>query len=385
MRSVVAMVLHVVLGGALAVPVVAGAVEGAESVPRLASDLAANTTEQNASPIRDLNAVVVSGHHPGPGLWKVVSDDGHALWVLGTVEPLPRDLQWQSAEVEAVIAQADEVLSAPGIAVYWDLGFFSSLALLPSALRVRRNPDGKELEDVLPADLHSRWLTQKERYLGWELSVERWRPMFAADKLHKAALKKHGLGEGVIRQQVRQVLEVAGLKPTPVIARADVDEPRSLVREYNRTGVNDVACMEGTLRQLEAGIPRLVARANAWATGDVDVLRSLPAQHIDRGCISAVLESDFAQRHGYGDIGHRVRSLWLEQTERALASNAVTFALLPMDEVLSADGMLAALVGRGYRLESPGDTAPVGSDIDATDPADALIGGTRDRANPQVP
>jgi len=334
MRSVVAMVLNAVLAGGLAAPAMADEA-GVEA------------------PIRDLEAMVVTGVQPGPGLWKVVGADGHVLWVLGTVEPLPQQMQWRSTEVEAAIAESDEVLWEPGFAMHWDIGFFSGLALLPSAMRVRRNPDGAELGDVLPADLHARWLEQKARYLGWEMSVERWRPMFAADKLQKAALKEHGLGEAVARGQLRRMIEDAGIEPTTVNVRTDVDEPRQLVREYNRTGVNDVACMEGTLQQLEAGMPRLVARANAWATGDVETLRRIPAHGVDRGCITAVLESDFARQKGYGDIAERVRTLWIDEAERALGANAVTFALLPMDEVLSADGMLAGLVARGYRLLSP--------------------------------
>lgn len=336
MRSVVAVVLGAVLAGGFAVPAMAG-----EAV--------------DDAPIRDLEAMVVTGVQPGPGLWKVVGDDGHVLWVLGTVEPLPRQMQWRSTEVEAAIAQSGEVLWEPGFAMHWDIGFFSGLALLPSAMRVRRNPDGQTLDDVLPAGLHARWLEQKERYLGWEMSVERWRPMFAADKLHKAALKENGLDGEVARQQLRRMVEDAGIKATPVNVRTDVAEPRQLVREYNRTGVNDVACMEGTLQQLEAGMPRLVARANAWATGDIDTLRRIPAQRVDSGCISAVLESDFARRQGYGDLAGRVRTLWIAEAERALGANAVTFALLPMDQVLSADGLLAGLVARGYRLLSPGD------------------------------
>lgn len=345
MRSVVAVVLNAVLAGGLAAPAMANeaVIAGSDGRQAVAAD----------AQIRDLGAVVVTGVQPGPGLWKVVGGDGHVLWVLATVDPLPQQMQWRSNEVEAAIAQSDEVLWEPGISMHWDIGFFSGLALLPSAMRIRRNPDGQTLDDVLPGDLHARWLEQKERYLGWEMGVERWRPMFAADKLQKAALKEHGLGEAVARQQLRRMIENAGIEPTPVNIRTDVDEPRALVREYNRTGVNDVACMEGTLQQLEAGMSRLVARANAWATGDIDTLRGIPAHRVDRGCISAVLESDFAQRQGYGDIAKRVRTLWIEQAERALAANAVTFALLPMDEVLSVDGMLAALVARGYRLLSP--------------------------------
>lgn len=357
MRSVVTVVLHAVLAGGITAPAWAAT----EAPGGQAGNGTGHPTESVEGVIRNLGAVTVSGVQPGPGLWKAVAGDGHVLWVLGTVEPLPLDLQWRSTEVEAVIAQAGEVLSAPGIAVYWDLGFFSSLALLPSALRVRRNPDGEELEDVLPPDLHQRWLAQKQRYLGWELSVENWRPMFAANKLHKAALKQHGLDEGLAQQQVGRMVAAAGLKQTSVIVRTDVNEPRSLVREYNRTGVNDIACLEGTLQQLESGMPRLVARANAWASGDIDTLRNIPADRIDRGCISAVLESDFAQRQGYGDVAQQVRTLWIEQAERALAANSVTFALLPMDEVLAADGMLAGLVDRGYRLVPPGGAAPEGA------------------------
>jgi hypothetical protein len=349
MRTIVAMVLQAVLAGAVAAPAAAQGLEAAAPATRMP----APADPVGSSAIRDLDSVVVTGTQPGPGLWKVVGDNGHVLWVLGTVKPLPRDLQWQSAQVEAVIAGADEVLWEPGFAVHWDIGFFSGLALLPSAMRIRRNPDGKELQDVLPRDLHERWLAQKERYLGWELSVERWRPMFAAHKLHQAALEKHGLGDGVLGSQLRQAASAAGLQPTPVNVRTDVDQPRRLIREYNRTAINDVACMEGTLKRLESGIPHLVTRANAWATGDIEILRRLPEQHVDRACIESVLDSEFAQRHGYGAIGQRVRALWLEQAERALAANRVTFALLPMDDVLSPDGMLSDLVARGYRVEPP--------------------------------
>lgn len=350
MRSVVAVVLGAVLAGGFAAPAMAG---------EAAMD----------APIRDMEAMVVAGVQPGPGLWKVISDEGHVLWVLGTVDPLPLDMQWRSAEVEAAIAQSDEVLWEPGFAVHSDIGFFSGLALLPSALRIRRNPDGRTLDDVLPPDLHARWLEQKERYLGWEMSVERWRPMFAADKLNKAALKEHGLGESVAVGQLQAMFKAEGIKPTLVNVRADVEEPRELVRAYNRTAVNDVACMERTLQQLEAGMPRLVARANAWATGDIDTLRSLPAPSVDRACLGAVFESEFAKSRGYGDVGERVRTLWIDEAERALGANAVTFALLPMDEVLAADGMLAGLVTRGYRLLSPEDAAPGEEEVDGEEDA----------------
>ncbi|MGV7186159.1 TraB/GumN family protein, partial [Xanthomonas axonopodis pv. bauhiniae] len=50
-----------------------------------------------APAVVDLEAMVVRGVQPGPGLWKVSKGD-HVLWILGTLSPLPKDLEWQATE-----------------------------------------------------------------------------------------------------------------------------------------------------------------------------------------------------------------------------------------------------------------------------------------------
>lgn len=65
-------------------------------------------------PVVDLEAMVVRGVQPGPGLWKVSKGD-HVLWILGTQSPLPKRLQWQSSEVETIIGQSQQVLMAPTV------------------------------------------------------------------------------------------------------------------------------------------------------------------------------------------------------------------------------------------------------------------------------
>src|SRR5688572_26911848 len=58
-------------------------------------------------PIRDVEPVVVSGALPGPGMWKVRKGE-HTLYVLGTMSPVPRGMDWTSGDVEKVLAEADE-------------------------------------------------------------------------------------------------------------------------------------------------------------------------------------------------------------------------------------------------------------------------------------
>lgn len=131
-----------------------------------------------ADSVADLPAVMVSGVQPGPGLWRVSRGD-HVLWILGTMSPLPKHMQWQSREVTQRVLESQEVLQPPALDVDTSVGFFSKLALLPRLIGMRNNPDGATRAQVLPSPLYARWQVLKARYVGSNPSVERWRPLFA--------------------------------------------------------------------------------------------------------------------------------------------------------------------------------------------------------------
>ena len=303
--------------------------------------------------IRDMAPIVATGVQPGPGMWKVHGPDGHVLWVLGTVSPLPGGLEWKSDDVEAVIARAGVVLGAPSLVVNADVGFFSGMALLPAALRARKNPDGAELEDLLSDTQYARWAALKDQYLGWEWGIERWRPMFAAEKLFNAALEKHGMQRDVVDTVVANAAETAGHAVTPVMLKLTIDEPRELLKDMRHADLGDVACLDHTMTAIERRMPVLVARANAWATGDTGMLAQLPGADAESDCLMALFDTAFVERQGVGDIPRQVQDIWLEAAEGALAEHETSFAVLSMDSLLATDGYLAALAQRGHRVEAP--------------------------------
>ena len=144
-----------------------------------------------------LEEVLVTGQQPGPGLWRVTRADdphGHVLWILGNYSPLPKRMTWRSAELSGVLAGTAEsqAVLAP-VSVSASAGPLGGITLLPSLIGVRSNPDDKRLQEVVPADLYARWLPLKARYLGKNDGVEDWRPIFAAQELYRAALKKNDL------------------------------------------------------------------------------------------------------------------------------------------------------------------------------------------------
>lgn len=304
-------------------------------------------------PIRDLAAVEVSGAQPGPGMWKVSKGD-HVMWVLGTLSPLPREMEWQSRDVEQVMAEAQGVLDPPMIAFGADIGFFGQLALVPSLLGVRKNPDDAVLQEVVPPEAYARWLPLKARYLGRDRGVEKMRPIFAAMELYEAAIDKSGLvRSGVIGPVLEKAVKRHGIKRTRPRLEVSVAKPRSALREFRRARLSDLECFDKTLLHLERDLDSMMARGTAWATGDIELLRSLPQGDQNQACEDAAMLSDIALKLGPANPRADLEKLWLDAASKALATNRVTFATLPMREVLKADGYLAKLALRGYRVEAP--------------------------------
>ena len=61
---------------------------------------------------------------------------------------------------------------------------------MPSAFKAAKNPDGAMLNDVLTPEAYATWLRLKQKYLGDDDDIEKYRPMIAEDKLNTAIGKK---------------------------------------------------------------------------------------------------------------------------------------------------------------------------------------------------
>ncbi len=321
--------------------------------PAFGQSGAASAPPPTSSNVANLNPVVVSGVQPGPGLWKVSKGD-HVLWILGTLSPLPRRMTWQSQQVADVIAGSQQVLLAPSIKMKLDVGFFGKLFLLPAAYSARKNEDGKTLQQLLPPAQYVRWLVLKQQYLGNDRGIERWRPIFAAQELYGKALKANGLNNsGGVVSSVEALARQHGIKPTPVVYQTVIEQPRAAIKAFTASGLDDTACFSHTLDSIEHDLPTMTARANAWASGDLQTLQQLPDSDRRDTCVAALTSAGFAHKLGLDDLPTRLRDAWLAAARAALAHNAQTFALLPIDQLLSPDGWLARLKALGYAVESP--------------------------------
>jgi hypothetical protein len=319
----------------------------------------AQTTEEPP-----LEEVVVTGEYPGPGMWKVTrpgDSAGHELWIVGDPPPLPKRLKWKSNAVEAVAMRSQEILLDAAVRMDPDekIGIFRELSLLPAALKARKNPDETTLKDHLPPELYARWLVQKKRYLGSDSGIEKWRPIFAADKLRREAFDELGLRE---RGMVWEVVGKLAKKQKIATTTPDLhfvfhtDDLKSKIKEFSREPLADTECFAVTLTLTEAVADTATEerRARAWATADLETLNSLavlPNPYVP--CAMAVLGSQVAREILPADIREQLYKSWMDAANKALAANQTTLAIVPLEKLTREGGYLERLRAQGYEIKAP--------------------------------
>lgn len=289
--------------------------------------------------------VVVTGERSGPRLWQVTNGE-RELWILGVLDPLPKKMQWHSQEVIALLSESQAVLM-DRTDVSPDAGLFAKLGLYLQWRRLQKNPQGRTLSEVLPAEVYARFAVLEKRYAAGD-GLDKLRPIMAAARLYQKAVASIGLeSRRAVSRQVEKLAKQHDLKPQTV--SITVTEPRDLLESLNKIPLDaEVHCLEATLRGLETDVGVLTERANAWALGDVAALRRLLATEERSACWDVILSVPKVK-----ELSAVADRQWLERAESALQRNRSTLALRSMRDVLSPGGVLAQLRAKGYQVIGP--------------------------------
>ena len=322
----------------------------------LAALLAAGpvTPTDRARPVQQLPKVDVVGKVPSPPIWELRRGD-KTLWIVGTLYPVPKDIDVDRSEIQRRIAQSQVVIGPMGLSVGEEIGAFRTLFLVPSLLKARNNPGGRTLQEVLPPATFARWSAAKAKYIGRDRDIEKRRPLYAAFELFDAALKRQGLApvefldiEKLAKRQRKPVRD-----PRVVL---EVESPRKALKQFHATALPDVQCLEETLDRLDTDLGAMRARAEAWAIGDLEGMRQLPYREQFDTCVAALGANDLARKRGIGDVKGQVEGRWLVEVRKALREHDRVLATQPVRRMLSGEGPIAALQSEGYVLVPPEQT-----------------------------
>jgi uncharacterized protein YbaP (TraB family) len=290
--------------------------------------------------------IEVTGERAGPRLWRV-SNGEHVVWLLGTLDPLPKQMVWRSHELESVLDEVKQVVpSRPDVDL--DAGPITLLRTWLQWRRVQKLPDNATLQTWLSPALYSRWSAMKARYQMRDKDIDRQQPILAALNLYRRAMDVSKLGTGTGIE--KSVLKLARQHKVRIAQTSlKVTDPRGLVTELGEIPkAAQLACLDAVLAKLEKDVDTLKAQANAWALGDVTTLRSLPYPREIEECQSTLENS--------GDMKQLIAETnrgWNAAVENALTRGPPTLAIAPIYELLKPEGTLARLAARGYRVEGP--------------------------------
>lgn len=308
--------------------------------------------------IRQLGTVLVTGVKPGPGMWRV-SNGSHVMWLLGTVSPLSKKLEWQSTEVSAVLESANAIIAPPGAEADISAGDVVKMAMLArSANKATKLPGRQTLKAVLPADTYAQWTRLTEKYSFNSPKSERLRPVFAAQDFYYGAIDHAGFTRSnVIWNTIRNSAVERNL---PIIEtkiryplEIDSNKYKAGIQSLSSSTMGDVACFDETMNNIDKMIEDFSKISNSWAVGDVEELERSKFSEINSPCKSyydSVM--GFQQRES---LASEQDSSWIAVAERALSSHAVTIAVLPLYDMLKPGGYLEVLRSKGYLVQSPDD------------------------------
>jgi len=297
--------------------------------------------------------IVVQGARATPAIWELRKGN-KTLWILGTLYPVPKGVDWDPAPIRIRVAVSQVVLGPMGMSVGENIGFVRGLFLLPALRRSRFNPDGRTLHDVLPPATYARWESARARFLPEADDVERFRPIYAAFELDNAAIARAGLEPPRRKSIVEEAAKHYGVPIVDVRLKVRIDAPRKALKQFNASQLDDARCLEETLDRIDHDLVKMRERAEAWAAGDVERLRTLPVREQWETCLTAFGSTDVARQHGVSNVPRQMEARWLAEARKALATHDRVFSTLPVSLLLRPDGLLGALRKDGYVVIAEG-------------------------------
>jgi uncharacterized protein YbaP (TraB family) len=288
-----------------------------------------------------MDEVVVTGERTGPGMWHVHHGSAQ-LWILGSLSPLPKGITWKANEVERVLDSTNRVLVPKPL----EIGIVRILWLLITERKLLMVQGGKRLKDVLPPTLYARFAPLRTKYTDEPDKWERYRPIIATAFLQQAAFHQVGLSARLDLGAAVRTLAKKHHVPVDEVKIAGVGDVLEALKTMQPSTEN--TCVEASLVTIESGLPRLIDRAQAWATGNVERIENLPEPAEVNACLAAL---DTGAKTG--DLIARVRRTWLDSMERSLQGSGVTLAVVNMDMLLGHAGLLEELRTKGYEVEAP--------------------------------
>ena len=148
----------------------------------------------------------------------------------------------------------------------------------------------------------------------------------------------------------RAVAKLARERKVKIVTPAvKIEDAKGTLAEVGQLPLDaEIVCMSALLGRIESDLATARRRAEDWAVGDVEALRSRRGAQRQESCWEALLTSP-----KLAAVLRDFDAAWLRTVTQSLEQHPVTLAVVPFGELYAPDGVLATFRARGYEIDEP--------------------------------
>lgn len=283
-----------------------------------------------------LEVVVVTPHKPGPLMWRVSKGDA-SVYLIGLVDPVPKDLAWDSSAVADALKGARFLLLNAQASVglvegLWFMTWHSDSVYLP---------DDTPMESTLPDALRARFVFVRDKIHRDAARYSDLRAPLAALRLEGDFFEASGLAREEPAKTIERLARKAGVRARPL---ADYEALPMLRALPTMSQAANQACVSAALDDIDAIKLHAAAAAQAWAKGDLDGIKANFSEERFASCIQAV--------PGLRALFERAVNDSIAAIDGALAQPGKTVMLISIGPLLRKGGVLDRIDAEGLTVDT---------------------------------
>lgn len=275
--------------------------------------------------------IEVVANRSGAPVWTATAD-GRKLILVGAIQHLPVNVEWNVKELERATAQADRVI----LPIENQVSVGDVLRLTFRFSKAGSLPQGTTTADYLAPEVQQ----QLEQHMQ-SRPINGWRTkgfVFLGMALMKQAGQKRADWTGADR--VQRAARKAKVPATPLEVVPGEDWVDALL---DQSPANLEPCIAAAVTAAQAGPEQAQVRGAAWVSRDIVTLMENP------------LDIAISKCWPWGDpaIGGRLRSAWFSALVEEQVANETVLAIAPVRLLAEEGGVLDLLEAKDFVISGP--------------------------------
>lgn len=270
--------------------------------------------------------VIVRAHVPGPPMWKL-SKGGATVWVLPMINPVPKDLAWDSSRLLRILKISD--------AIY--------IPKPDKPTTVQKIPANGKLSEFLSKNTYKRLLKVIDRENLSHRFLLQIKPAYLGGIVYNQSLLQRGYIPWLDMNTFNNAVQKSKIK---IIDLPWHSPEVGFEFMQNATVEQADYCLNLFLDSLDQDVFKAPIVAKAWSSGDLQaVLNDYSADPYNKCELSQKKYADEYKVIVDDEVVHQIQLL--------LNDNRTNVIVLPLDDVLKKEGIFDKLRDDGVEITAP--------------------------------